>query len=453
MHSHATTFPGASNVHAGSTSSARGEGGGGSGATGRYDSLLVQVQQVQQELQLARVVIQQLRQDNETLKENWETCRSELVNTRHKYNHAKEQLLGATERQIKVDRKHETLVESWKQQLKVRTTELEALQAKLVPQNLDLLRIKIQEELEAPHLLKLAEMEGELRKWEALFYSVRRAYEKDKAEHALFREQMQASILSDRGVFDAEVAELNRRIREAEERQNDTTLDESLLSAQQETAASAVRERRLLAEINELRTEANEMSRKHQAQMSAIVEKCSKAEASLAASEADNHSHQHRNAQALARVADLEAEVSSLRESQHEARLDADYRKQELDLREKKLMEDDRRRNRELDRARQALELDRRQLEGDLRGEIQAAKEKQRVAEQKELLADERVARALATEEETRQATRHAIDASEAVAVELRVEIAELASQLKAQQYESESTHSLLFFRCVYRVR
>ena len=34
---------------------------------------------------------------------------------------------------------------------------------------------------------------------------MRRAYEKDKAEHELFREQMQASIISDRGVFDAEV--------------------------------------------------------------------------------------------------------------------------------------------------------------------------------------------------------------------------------------------------------
>ena len=67
------------------------------------------------------------------------------------------------------------------------------MQSKLVPQDLDLLRIKIQEELEAPHQMKVAELEGEIRKWETLFYSVRRAYEKDKAEHELFREQMQVS--------------------------------------------------------------------------------------------------------------------------------------------------------------------------------------------------------------------------------------------------------------------
>ena len=117
---------------------------------GRYDALLGQVQQVQvralqrvcppppalpptppttqHELQLARVVIQQLREDNDALKSNWETCRAQLIETRTKYNAAKEGLLEATERQIKADRKHESLVESWKGQLQQRTEDLEVLQ-------------------------------------------------------------------------------------------------------------------------------------------------------------------------------------------------------------------------------------------------------------------------------------------------------------------------------------
>lgn len=73
----------------------------------RYDDLIKQVSQVQQELQLARVVIQQLRDDNNAMKANWSVCQQQLIDTRHKYNKKKEELLHATQRVIKTEKKHE----------------------------------------------------------------------------------------------------------------------------------------------------------------------------------------------------------------------------------------------------------------------------------------------------------------------------------------------------------
>ena len=54
------------------------------------------------------------------------------------------------------------------------------------------------------------------------------------------------SIISDRGVFDAEVKVLTQRLREAEERSSEFSLDESLQSAHHEVTRCAVREKSLI---------------------------------------------------------------------------------------------------------------------------------------------------------------------------------------------------------------
>lgn len=78
------------------------------------------------------------------------------------------------------DQRTETLVYKWKVQLEARTRELEALQAKLVPQDLDILRAKVQEELEVPHQRRVGLLEAEVDKHRQMFFGVRREYERCK---------------------------------------------------------------------------------------------------------------------------------------------------------------------------------------------------------------------------------------------------------------------------------
>ena len=70
---------------------------------------------------------------------------------------------------IEGDRATELLVSKWKVQLDERTKELEELQSKLVPQDLDMLRIQVQEELELPHAQKVQDLEAQSRSYQQMF--------------------------------------------------------------------------------------------------------------------------------------------------------------------------------------------------------------------------------------------------------------------------------------------
>lgn len=83
---------------------------------------------------------QSLGSQNDKLKSNYEAVRTELIHLREKHNTTRKQLLEAVESRVDADQRTETMVHKWKVQLEGRTRELEALQAKLVPQDLDMLR-------------------------------------------------------------------------------------------------------------------------------------------------------------------------------------------------------------------------------------------------------------------------------------------------------------------------
>lgn len=106
--------------------------------------------------------------------------RTELVQLREKHNTTRKQLLEAVESRVSADQRTETLVHKWKVQLEARTKELESLQAKLVPQDLDMLRAKVQEELEVPQQRRVALLEAEVEKHRQMFCKARREHERCK---------------------------------------------------------------------------------------------------------------------------------------------------------------------------------------------------------------------------------------------------------------------------------
>lgn len=124
---------------------------------------------------------QTLGSQNDKLKSNYEAVHVELLQLREKHNSTRAQLLEAVESRVEADQRTETLVHKWKVQLEARTRELEALQAKLVPQDLDMLRAKVQEGLEVPHQRRVVGLEAEVDKYRQMFFNVRREHERCKA--------------------------------------------------------------------------------------------------------------------------------------------------------------------------------------------------------------------------------------------------------------------------------
>lgn len=126
---------------------------------------------------------QSLGSQNDKLKSNYEAVRTELVQLREKHNTTRKQLLEAVESRVSADQRTETLVHKWKVQLEARTKELESLQAKLVPQDLDMLRAKVQEELEVPQQRRVALLEAEVEKHRQMFCKARREHERCKVRY------------------------------------------------------------------------------------------------------------------------------------------------------------------------------------------------------------------------------------------------------------------------------
>ena len=71
-----------------------------------------------------------------------------------------------------------------------KAAEFDKLQANLAPpRDLDLLRMKIQEELEVPHQQKVSKLSADVEKYREMFYNVRREHELLKTEFEQFTNQ------------------------------------------------------------------------------------------------------------------------------------------------------------------------------------------------------------------------------------------------------------------------
>jgi hypothetical protein len=165
-----------------------------------YATLLNTVESLQADLQQTITTCHSLREQNAILQVA--SNRSELVEQ--------------AKAKIESDRATEALVAKWKVQLDSRTRELEDVQKKLVPQDLDMLRIQIQEELEVPHQQKISDLEAEARSFQQMFFNVRRELERSKTEFASYTEHQEAARASDRATHDAEHRGLRRRVVELE---------------------------------------------------------------------------------------------------------------------------------------------------------------------------------------------------------------------------------------------
>jgi hypothetical protein len=83
---------------------------------------------------------------------------------------------------LDMQRTSNSLVEKIRRQLLEKTKEFEALRERSLPQDIDTLRIKVQEELEIPHREKIMRMQAEVQEQRNKYYAMKREMENWKTE-------------------------------------------------------------------------------------------------------------------------------------------------------------------------------------------------------------------------------------------------------------------------------
>ena len=90
--------------------------------------------------------------ENDSLSENYYRIKEDHTGLREKYSDTRRRFYDEQKLRMEVEQNHDSIVRSWKLQLDQKAQDFMELQQNMAPpRDLDLLRIKIQEELEAPH--------------------------------------------------------------------------------------------------------------------------------------------------------------------------------------------------------------------------------------------------------------------------------------------------------------
>lgn len=197
---------------------------------------------------------QALKSENDNLKGAYATVKTDLLKMRAKYQDARRTMLEEAEARVSVEKKHEDLVAQWRQQLEAKAEEFDELQRTLsVPRDLDMLRMKIQEEMEVPHNAKVAELKAQCEEATKRFNNTWREHTLLKVEFEQFTADQAKEAESVYEAHKTTVAELKRQLAQAHEAAERPTSDDAVRALKRELDASKTRLKHLESELADLR--------------------------------------------------------------------------------------------------------------------------------------------------------------------------------------------------------
>ena len=153
-----------------------------SSSSQQYSVLLSTVSELRNDLEKAMTKLQSLEELNQGLTQNYEIVKEELIDTRKKYVEAKENYMQTAAKKVEMERQNDIFLERIKTQLAEKTKEFDMQREKLKPQDIDSIRIKIQEDLEIPHKQQKLKMQEETEKYKELFNKAKHDLEMHKTE-------------------------------------------------------------------------------------------------------------------------------------------------------------------------------------------------------------------------------------------------------------------------------
>ena len=199
-----------------------------SNSSQHYLTLLATVSELRADLERTVSKIHSLEEQNRGLQESYQTVKDELVDTRKKFNEANQNYLTTVAEKLEAEKQSETFMDKIKQQLAEKTREFEQLRDKFVPQDIDYIRIKVQEELEVPHRLRIQALETDLEKTKESYYLIRRELERCKSEFESYSLNQKRIFSAKCEEYEAVVQSLGERLYEQKTKDYSSDKDDTI---------------------------------------------------------------------------------------------------------------------------------------------------------------------------------------------------------------------------------
>lgn len=301
-----------------------------------YAVLLNTVSELRNELEKAISKINSLEELNTNHANNYQLVKDELIQTRLKYNDAKESYLQSVSDKLESERRYESFIDKLKAQLAEKTAEFDLIRDKLIPHDLDQLRISVQEELEIQHKSKLRSLENEFELDRKQFFAIKRDYEKGKVEYEVLIQHQQHEIVAIRKEREDNENLLHETIRKLKEVEFIPSKDDKLRSQRANVVELTHLTELLREEVQSTLQERDEalfsierMKSIHEESMVQIKARLAAADAEKKAWEENNHRILAENERKDALIRSLKQNIDSLTQQLSEAvRRAADLNKQ-----------------------------------------------------------------------------------------------------------------------------
>jgi len=425
-----------------------------------YDELLAQNAALTQDLSTAVNIHERLRSDHQALKELYEAVKSEHTRLKEQYTAARQDSARheSSKRQLEAD--FDSQRRLWKQKLDVKIAEFEELQQQVSPpRDLDMLRLKITEEVEGPFRAQVRQLEAKMAEDAKRTTEAKRHAEVLKIELAQLRKEHQDKVgeleaarrsaedqwarkvatlkeqLEAKTSSAAEVVQLRGQL--AEQVQKARVSQQSLVSARQAHEAD------LAKHIDELNARVKENGdlkqlvrtleadvQKKQRESDTLQSENSRFDRELRAMREKTAEVERRTAEDASRSAERNAsQVASLEESLSRERKALLAAKDQLAAATRQLEE----RTLDDEAARAALLEEHAEEKRRLETEMQAQEELQRARQRGDVAAKERAETALQQAQSDARAAAAAADAKEAQLLSKIGMMEDLKAQLEAR--------------------
>jgi predicted nucleic acid-binding Zn-ribbon protein len=206
-----------------------------------YSSTLIgTVSELRMELQRTMAEVQSVKDQNRSLLSNNQVIKDELLDTRKNYSEAYENYMATVTEKLEAERQNEAFMDRLKKQLLEKTKEFDLMRDKNSPQDIDTIRIKVQEELEIPHREKMIKIQNELQEQKSRTFDIKRQYDVLKTDFGVMLKSSQREVLSLKEQYDQVERRHRDEIMRLQDREMSPEKDEQTIRAQG-------------AQINELR--------------------------------------------------------------------------------------------------------------------------------------------------------------------------------------------------------
>lgn len=308
-----------------------------SSSNSHYANLLATVSELRTDLERTVTKMHALEEQNQAFQTNYEQIKEELIDTRKKYNEARENYMAAAAAKLEVQRNSETFIEKIKYQLAEKTKEFEQHRDKYTPQDIEYVRIQVQEDLEVTHKQKVHSLETEIERHKEAYYTCRRELERYKTEFETSSQSQQRETALLREEYESTATSLRRQISDLQLRDYSPDKDDRLRAQRIRVHELEAINNTLADEIATLRRERDDAVHAYEVSQSKYQESYAELRGKLALSESDKHALEHRLSSQTAAVSALEAQMQSKRQAAEEMERALRHTKQMLDDREQSL--------------------------------------------------------------------------------------------------------------------